>query len=113
VEAAMARSYNRWMADIYAESKGRLHWAVVPPLSNIELTLEQMEFGRKHGAVSVFFRALENFRSPSDPHFDPIYANAQELNMAVCFHVGEPNFKALADHIGFTSPRHSRPPASS
>ncbi len=91
------------MADIYTESKCRLHWAVVPPLTNVDLTLEQMEFGRTHGAMSVFFRALENFRSPSDPHFDPIYAKAHELNMAVCFDVGdsEPRFRALADHMGF------------
>jgi predicted TIM-barrel fold metal-dependent hydrolase len=103
VEQAMARSYNRWMADVYAESKGRLHWAVVPPLSDLDLTVKEMEFGRKHGAVSVFMRALENFRSPSDPHFDPLYAKAQELNMAVCYHVGdsEPKFRALADHMGF------------
>src|SRR5262249_9968442 len=48
-EAALARSYARWMADVHTESKGRIRWAVVPALSDLPATLELLEFGKRHG----------------------------------------------------------------
>src|SRR5262249_38316220 len=35
-EAALCRSYNRWMADAYAESKGRLRWAIAAPTLSMD-----------------------------------------------------------------------------
>ena len=32
VEVALCRSYNRWLADIWKQGKGRLRWVVMPPL---------------------------------------------------------------------------------
>ena len=36
VEFALCRSYNRWMADIWGQGKGRLRWAVMLPWYSIE-----------------------------------------------------------------------------
>ena len=51
LEAALARSYNRWMAECTADSKGRLLWALQAPVRTMDRTLAQLEFGRRHGAV--------------------------------------------------------------
>jgi len=54
VEAAMSRSYNRWMAAGTSNSGGRLRWAVHVPVRSVERAFQEMEFGKEHGAVSVF-----------------------------------------------------------
>ena len=36
VEVVLCRSYNRWLADIWKEAKGRLRWVVMPPLRDLE-----------------------------------------------------------------------------
>src|SRR5262249_12093106 len=53
-EAAMVRSYNRWLAERTADSQGRLLWAVHVPVRTVDRALEEIEFGRRNGAVSVF-----------------------------------------------------------
>ena len=46
VELALRRSYNRWMADRYAQSKGRLPWIMLPPTMSMEATLEELRFAK-------------------------------------------------------------------
>ncbi|HTE87261.1 MAG TPA: hypothetical protein VK821_21340, partial [Dehalococcoidia bacterium] len=50
VELALYRSYNRWLADKTAESNGRLRWVVMPPLRSMDQALEELRFGKEHGA---------------------------------------------------------------
>lgn len=88
VELALARCYNRWMADVSAESQGRLRWIVVPSVKNIEASLAELEFGKRHGAVGVLLRPLEQERPLCDPYFDPLYAKAEELDLAISVHIG-------------------------
>src|SRR5207245_1998481 len=47
-EAAMARSYNRWLAEATAESGGRLGWAVYTPVRAVDRALQELEFGKEH-----------------------------------------------------------------
>ena len=54
VEAALHRSYNRWMAERIPEAGGRLRWALMAPVRNMERAMEEMEFGKAAGASSVF-----------------------------------------------------------
>jgi predicted TIM-barrel fold metal-dependent hydrolase len=92
LEVALTRSYNRWLADVWGQSRNRLRWAIVLPLHSIEHCLEEMEFGRKHGGVSIYMRGAEHRRLLSDPYFHPIYDKAQELDLAVSVHVGLTDF---------------------
>jgi hypothetical protein len=87
-ETALARAYNRWMADVWAESKGRLRWTLIPPTLDLDATREEIEFGAKHGAVGVLVRGLEHDRHLGDPYFDPMYAAAQDANLAIACHIG-------------------------
>ena len=91
IELGMCRAYNRFMADVWARSNGRMRWVVVPPLLSIDATIEELHYGVEHGAVGVMFRGMEGSRSISDPYFFPVYEEAARLNMPVCIHTGAGN----------------------
>lgn len=88
VELALAQSYNRFMADKWEESGRRLYWTMIPALGSLDATRAMMREAREHGACAVFVRGLEQDRALPDRYFDPLYATAQELDMAVTVHVG-------------------------
>jgi predicted TIM-barrel fold metal-dependent hydrolase len=87
-QAALSRSYNRWMAEVTADSRGRLRWALDAPVGRMDRCLEELEFGRDHGAVAVLVRGLGHGRSLSDPSLAPMYEKAQDLDLAITVHVG-------------------------
>jgi len=99
VELALTKSYNRWLADIWSESNGRLRWAVVPPLDSMDEVEGQLRYGKENGACAIFMRGFEGGRRLIDPYFDPLYEAAQEYDMPVCIHAGcgNPSFVELTD----------------
>ena len=89
VEVALCRSYNRWLAEKTAEANGRLRWVIVPPLHNMERALEELRFGKEHGACGVFKRAIDCGGKPvSNPYFFPLYGEAMRLDLPICIHTG-------------------------
>jgi hypothetical protein len=99
VELALSKSYNRWLAEIWRVGKGRLRWVVLPPLQSMEKALEELNFGKEHGACGVFMRGIEGDKLPIDPYFFPLYEEASRLDMPVCFHAGGSSrtFEAIFD----------------
>jgi predicted TIM-barrel fold metal-dependent hydrolase len=97
VEAAMSRSYNRWLAGIWEQADGRLRWAMVPPLLDIEESIEQLRWSRDSGACGIFMRGFEGDRLLHDPYFFPLYEEAEKLDVPVCVHAGcaNPPFRTL------------------
>jgi predicted TIM-barrel fold metal-dependent hydrolase len=88
VEAAMYRSYNRWIGERTADTGGRLRWAVLAPVRTMDRAFEELEYGREHGAVSVYFLGHSHGMSMSDPSMFPLYEKAQDLDLAISVHVG-------------------------
>lgn len=88
VQVALARAYNRFMAERWETSGGAFSWVVVPPLRDVVKSLEELEFGRSHGAVGVLFHGLEIDRSLGEPYFDSVYKHAEELDLSICVHTG-------------------------
>jgi uncharacterized protein len=100
VEVALCRSYNRWLADRTPEANGRLRWVVVPPVLDMEAALEELRFGKEHGACGVYKRAVEaGGKLVCDPYFFPLYEEAERLDMPICIHTGngDPNKFGLSD----------------
>src|SRR5437870_3672263 len=99
LEVALCRSYNRFMAGVWEQARGRLRWVVVPPLRSIDASIEELNFAKEHGAVGLFFRGIERDRTLDDPYFFPVYQEAARLNMPVCVHTGAgcPAFSAIFD----------------
>jgi predicted TIM-barrel fold metal-dependent hydrolase len=91
VDVALCRSYNRWLADIWRQGKGRLRWSMLPPLLSIPDALEEMRIARANGAVAVCMRPIEGNRLLVDPYFYPIYDEAQRLDMAIAVHIANGN----------------------
>jgi predicted TIM-barrel fold metal-dependent hydrolase len=90
-EAALARSYNRWLADIWAEGEGRLRWTCILPLSTMSEAMEELRFSKDHGACGVTMRGIEDDRLLVDPYFFPLYEEASRLGVPITVHIGNSN----------------------
>jgi predicted TIM-barrel fold metal-dependent hydrolase len=91
VEFALARSYNRWLADIWKQSDNRLRWAAVPPLLSLVdrgKVRAELEFCKANGACAIFMRGMECERLINHRYFFPLYEMAQELDLAITLHAG-------------------------
>jgi predicted TIM-barrel fold metal-dependent hydrolase len=88
LEIGLCRAYNRFLAQVWAQSNERMHWVVVPPLRSVEASIAELRWARDHGAVGVFFRGVERDRTLDDPYFFPIYAEAERLDLPICIHTG-------------------------
>ena len=91
VEAAICRSWNRWLADVWERGQGRLRWSCVLPTLMLDESLLQMRTAKEHGAVAVCMRPLEGDRSMLDPYFYPIYEEASRLDLAIAVHIANGN----------------------
>lgn len=92
VELALCGGYNRWLADIWKQGKGRLRWVAVLPLLSMEKALAEARFAKEKGACGIFIRGLEGERRLSDPYFFPLYEEASRLDMPVCVHSATGSF---------------------
>jgi predicted TIM-barrel fold metal-dependent hydrolase len=89
INAALRRSYNRWLADRCSQSDGRLRWVCMPPLQNMEQTLEEIRWAKDHGACGVLKKGdREAGKYPADSYFEPFYAEAEKLDLPICIHTG-------------------------
>ncbi|HEY7064788.1 MAG TPA: amidohydrolase family protein [Chloroflexota bacterium] len=91
-EVGLYRSYNRWLADVWAQGDGRLRWAVMAPTRALDEALAEVRWGKEHGACAVFLRGIEGGRFISDPYFFPLFEEAQRLDLPICLHAAGSNF---------------------
>ena len=96
VDVALCGAYNRWLADIWRQGKGRLRWMCVLPLLSIPDALDQLRYARENGACGVFMRALEGSRHITDPYFYPLYEQASRLDMAIGLHQANGNWDVVS-----------------
>jgi predicted TIM-barrel fold metal-dependent hydrolase len=87
-EAALARSYNRWVGEHLAGHTSRLRWVLRPPVRLLERAFEELEYGAAHGAAGIHLRGVEHDMFLCDPYFFPLYERAQDLNLAILVHNG-------------------------
>ena len=85
-EVALCGAYNRWMADVWKQSKGRLRWMANLPLLSMPDALDQLKFAKENGGCGVFMRPLEGARQVSDPYFFPLYEQAEKMNFCIGLH---------------------------
>ena len=86
-DVALCGSWNRWMAEVWRESSGRLRWCAVMPTLDIAASVEQVRFAKEHGAAAVAMRPFEGGRALADAYFYPIYAEAERQNLAIAVHI--------------------------
>lgn len=88
LDVALAKAYNRYLADVGKKGNGRLRWNAVLPLRSIEASVQEMRWAKEQGAVGVFFRGMEGERTLDDPYFFPVYEEANSLELPICIHTG-------------------------
>ena len=91
VEVAVCRGYNRWLADIWNQGKGRLRWSAAIPYMAMDEALKELRTSVANGACAASLRPIEGNRLPTDPYFFPIYEEASRLNVPMIFHIGNAN----------------------
>lgn len=89
LQSALCGAYNRYVGAACARSNGRLRWVAVLPLSSVDASIEQMHAAKQQGAVGIFFSGIVGSRTLNDPHFQPIYAEAEKLGLPICVHTGQ------------------------
>ncbi len=103
IDIALRRSYNRWMADRCAESEGRLRWMCLPPVMMMDEAIKEVRWAREHGAVGIFKKGNQDAgKIVTDAYYQPLWEEANDLEMAVCFHTGSgiPNLRANREASG-------------
>ena len=100
-EAAVMRSWNRWMADRTKGYTDRLRWVMVCPSRTPERAVEEMRFCAKNGAAAVMLKGIDHGFYLSSHYFDPIYEEAQELNLTIVVHLG--GARQHIEQLGITS----------
>jgi predicted TIM-barrel fold metal-dependent hydrolase len=112
LEIALCQAYNRHLAQVSAAAEGWLRWVLIPPLQTIDAAIQEIRYGKEHGAVGVFFRGIEKDRTLDDPYFFPIYEEAASLDLAICIHQGSgcPDWTKLMDLERSSTFTHGRLP---
>jgi len=102
VEVALCRSWNRWVADAWKRSQGRIRWTCVLPLLDMPEALTQLRWSVQNGACGVFLRPIESGRLLHEPYFFPLYEEAARLDIPMVIHVGnaDPPNLALLESSG-------------
>jgi predicted TIM-barrel fold metal-dependent hydrolase len=100
---AMARAYNRWVADWCSEVPDRLHAAAIIPSQSVEVAIDELRFGREQlGLPAAVVRPhVYRGRTIHSPEWDPFWALAQELDCPIALHGGGswPEMQAGADRF--------------
>jgi predicted TIM-barrel fold metal-dependent hydrolase len=89
LEAALCGAYNKYLARVHRQANGRLRWVAVLPLHTIDASIRQMHEAKQSGAVGLFFNGIVGSLTLNNPHFDPIYAEAEKLGLPSCVHTGQ------------------------
>ena len=85
-DVALCGAYNRWLADVWKQSEGRLRWMCTLPLLSMPDALDQLKFAKENGACGIFMRPLEGTRQITDPYFFPLYEQAQKIDFCIGLH---------------------------
>jgi len=103
---AIARAYNDWMADFVndAGASGRVFGAAMLPPHDVSGAVDELARNVERGFKAAFLvPGLVDNKPWHDPKYDPIWREAERLDVPVCFHGGgatylKPDF-AFSEHL--------------
>jgi predicted TIM-barrel fold metal-dependent hydrolase len=89
LEAALAHSYNQFMAAQCAQSNGRIRYIAIVPWRRPEMAVREIRRVKPLGAVAaIYARGIEWDRPLTHPDHWPIYQEAAEQDLPITVHVG-------------------------
>jgi predicted TIM-barrel fold metal-dependent hydrolase len=87
-EAALARAWNRFMAERCRQDPQTFRFAAVVPLRDTNTAVQVAREARALGAETAMILPTAGERMLDEGHLDPFWATMQELDMRVAIHVG-------------------------
>jgi predicted TIM-barrel fold metal-dependent hydrolase len=96
---ALCRAWNHWMSDFCKENPQRLKPSALITLHDVDLAVDETRRAVKElGAVGLsLVPEPVNGRHIHDRYFDPLWAEAERLGVAICFHpAADPNQQQVA-----------------
>ena len=88
LEAALLRAYNDFMADACAKSHGRLKFAALVPIRDVDESVRELRRAKALGAVAAMLLGVAWDRNLADESLCPFYEAAASLDLPVCIHFG-------------------------
>src|SRR5690606_12120694 len=87
---AMARAYNRWMAEYAGESGGRIVGAAPIPLFDVKAALNEVEYAYHELGFRAFWTRPNPVggRALGHADFEPLYALLESLDVPLSLHEG-------------------------
>jgi predicted TIM-barrel fold metal-dependent hydrolase len=88
LQAAMARAYNRWGAEMRETSGGRVQVSGPVPLNDVSRAVEEIRYAHEHLGTRCFWARPDQFnhRNLGDRYYDPVYELLQDLDCAFATH---------------------------
>ena len=88
LQAAMARAYNRWGAEMRERSDGRVITSGPVPLNDVGRAVEEIQYAHDELGIRCFWTrpGYTNHRNLGDRYYDPIYELLQDLDCAFATH---------------------------
>ncbi|MEM7142863.1 MAG: amidohydrolase family protein [Actinomycetota bacterium] len=88
LQAAMARAYNRWGAEMRETSGGRVVTSGPVPLNDVGRAVEEIQYAYDELGIRCFWTrpGYTNHRNLGDRYYDPIYELLQDLDCAFATH---------------------------
>lgn len=87
-ELVLVKSYHRWMAETCGPRAVRLRWVAPISPKNPEASAALLKDAKDNGCAGVMIPTIELDRHLGHEMYDPIYRAAQDLDMAICVHLG-------------------------
>lgn len=94
-EAALYRSYNRYMGQQCKVNPSRLKWAGLLPLRDTSQAIEALDEMQSLGATAAVIFGTVGDRLLSDTVFTPVWEEFARRNLPLCVHMGM-SYPALA-----------------
>lgn len=88
LQAAMARAYNRWGAEMRESSGGRVIISGPVPLNDVSRAVEEIRYAYDHLGIRCFWARPDHFnhRNLGDRYYDPVYELLSDLDCAFATH---------------------------
>ena len=88
LEAALLRAYNSFLGECAAASKGRIRFAALVPIRDVDASIRELKRAAKIGAAAVMLQGMAWDKLLGDESLFPFYQVAADLNLPVCVHLG-------------------------
>ncbi len=88
LETAILQAYNSFMADACSKSGGRIKFAALMPIRDVNESVRELNRVKELGAASVMLLGIAWDRSLRDQGLYPFYEEAASLDIPICIHFG-------------------------